>query len=186
MSAEVVGSAVELRNGLRAVVHVDGLDGWRVIVETRNGPTGTRIVRLELRALSEGTVLTASQLHLIVPSEILAAVDDPWVLVTGPDRGAVRPAFGNSIAPGYGEPIETPYLASLAATALRVQGKVKSTRRALAEHFNRTESQIRDDLHRARQLGYLMPSEPGSRRVVIGPNLTIEPAVSTTIEEPQS
>src|SRR5687768_1866847 len=117
-SARVIGPLTELRNGYRAVVAIDGLTGWRVLVETQHSARGGRIVRLELRATSADSVLTASQLLRIKPPDVLAAVYDDWLLSTGPAE--------HTSAPRHGEPITDEYLAELSIAALSAQGTVKS------------------------------------------------------------
>ena len=166
MAAHVVGPIQELRNGSRAMLTVDGLEGWDIRVRTHDGPLGERIVSLELHASSDELVLTADQLRRCAPVELLAAMSDSWVLST--NKALPKPS---PLPAGTRERRGDDYLRALAVAALEVQGKVKSTRRELAQRFGRSESQIRDDLNRARQVGYLMPQEARTRRVERGPLL---------------
>ena len=173
---EVVGALRSTRHGYRAVVAVDGLDGWEITVESERGPLGDRIVALSLRATNDELVLTGEALRQLSPTAILAAMSDPftqeWALSTDSEGAESTAGLSPQLLPGRTRTRLThEYLVALTTVALDVQGKSRSMYGELARLFDRTVSQIRNDLHRARTLGYLLPSEPGSRRVQAGPNL---------------
>jgi len=169
-TAEVIGSVHPLGTGYRAVLRVSGLDDWTVVVDTENGVLGERIIRLELSSDRPDAILTAADVRNIAPIDLLHAMREEWVLEGEPVQLVQPVRLVQSVNSGRARR-DDDYLVALSLSAVQVQGTVASTRRALAERFGRTDSQIRDDLHRARQRGYLMPSEPGTRRVQVGPKL---------------
>jgi len=164
--ATVIGSVVEMRGGTsRATLTIEGMDGWKVTVTTRQGATGQHITELRVAATRPDLVLTGEQLRKVTPADLIRAMVGPRVPSTAPADAFWRTNHAATIG------IDS-YLIDLVTTALERQGTVRSVRRALAEQFNRSETQIRDDLHKARAEGYLMPSSGGTRLLQAGPRYT--------------
>lgn len=157
MDIEIIGDGVPVGDGshewdYRFSARVEGVRGWLVSFVIA-GVTG-EVDRLAFDRDPESTAtpLSSTMLRKVVPSELVAAASDPWVLSSDPI--IVAPQIKR-----WDRPDE--YLAELSSHALRLQadGVRRGRNVKLADQFGRTASQVSDDLRKCREQGWLRSDE---------------------------